>query len=125
MNTSTTTYLAILTKMQAEMKLEILQVNSELAELHREYVVNGKGTSPAVRAERFARVKHLELELFKITHEVKQEKLKAQQYKQHSEITILSSLITAAGFGHLVAEARVQALASLESTGMLAAYQTK
>ena len=55
----------------------------------------------------------------------KQEKLKAQQYKQHSEITILSSLITAAGFGHLVAEARVQALASLESTGMLAAYQTK
>jgi hypothetical protein len=109
---------------RAALRLEHFQLDADIAEMNRAWLVDGKPESPAYRAEIWADFKAVTLELHKINAAEKLAKEEAQKIKSSSMLDILIHKVKAAGLEHLVKEANRESMAALEGVGMTEAYKS-
>lgn len=107
------------------MRLRYMELDAEIAEGTRAWLVEGIPTPRARLAEQWAEHKKLTLELHKLNEVLRAEKGNAVLFKQCTLMTFLCQKLEALGLQHLIDEANAESLEALKEAGLLPAYRSK
>lgn len=107
------------------MRLRFMELDAEIAEGTRAWLVEGIPTPRARLAEQWAEHKKLTVELHKLNEVLRAEKGKALLFKQCTLMTFLFQKLESMGLQHLIDEATKQSLEALTEAGLMPAYKAK
>jgi hypothetical protein len=125
MDSSHLTQPADATVQARETKLRILEIESELAEMKRRYIVDGIEGDLARRVTLEAELASLSIVRFKNRVEAEERKMAAKETKAQKFQALLCAKVEAAGLSHLIKEAQAESLEYITAAGLYPAYAEK
>lgn len=104
-------------------KRRALEIAAELAEMKRQYLVDGVQHPQGRRAKLEAEAAQIAVQVFDFKVELARRKQIAKKAKTLSFIAILTRKVGEHGLSHLVDESHAEALKTIEAAGMLEDYR--
>lgn len=103
-------------------KLRILEIESELAEMKRRFFVDGVEGDFRRRTTLEAELAALSIQRFKFRTEEAALKAQARELKGNTFLAVLCKKVEDAGMASLIEEAKAESLQAVKDAGLLSAY---